>query len=76
MMIKQIQILEGGRVPPREANDWKIEGKKRMITRKEYKRLRNEFELESFMSQKGLWNLARERQDCRREVPCPRKKVM
>ena len=36
-MMKRIQILEDGRVPAREAKDWKIEGKKRRITRKEYK---------------------------------------
>ena len=60
-MLKRIQILEDGRVPAKEAKDWKIEGKKMRITRKEYKR---------------LINLARERKDCRREVPYLRKKVM
>ena len=44
-MFKRIQILEDGRVPAKEAKDWKIEGKKMRITRKEYKRLMNEFEL-------------------------------
>ena len=60
-MIKRIQILEDGRVPAKEAKDWKIEGKKRRITRKECTRLINEFELEGLMAQKGLWNLAREK---------------
>ena len=60
-MIKRIQILEDGRVPAKEAKDWKIEGKKRRITRKEFERLINEFELEGLMAQKGLWNLAREK---------------
>ena len=60
-MIKRIQILEGGRVPAKESKDWKIEGKKSRITRKEYKRLTNEFEMGGFMVQKGLLNLAREK---------------
>ena len=60
-MIKRIQILEGGRIPAKHAKDWKIEGTKRRITRKENRRLSNEFEMEGLMSQKGLWNLARER---------------
>ena len=75
-MLKRIQILEDGRVPAKEVKDWKIEGKKMRITRKEYKGLMHEFELEGLMAQKGLWNLARERKDCRREVPYLRKKVM
>ena len=57
-MLKRIQILEDGRVPAKEAKDWKMEGKKRRITRKEYKRLINEFELKGLMAQKGLWNFA------------------
>ena len=32
---------------------------KRRTTRKEYKKLRNKLEMESFMAQKSLWNLAR-----------------
>ena len=42
-MLKLIQILEDGRVPAKEAKDWKIEGKKRRITGKEHRRLSNEF---------------------------------
>ena len=38
-MLKRIHILEVGRVPAKGSKDWKIEGKKRWITRKEYKRL-------------------------------------
>ena len=60
-MLKRIQILEDGRVPAKEVKDWKIEGKRMRITRKEYKRLMNEFELEGLRAQKGLWNLAREK---------------
>ena len=59
-MLKRIQVLEDGRVPAKEARNWKIEGQKRRITRKEYQRLLNKFEMEGFMAQKGLWNLARE----------------
>ena len=36
---KRIQILEDGRVPAKEARNWKIEGQKRRLTRKEYRRL-------------------------------------
>ena len=39
------QILEDGRVPAKEAKDWKIEGKKMRITHKK----------------KRSWNLAREK---------------
>ena len=44
-MLKRIQVLEDGRVPAKEARDWKIVGQKKRITRKEYKRLLNEFEM-------------------------------
>ena len=47
-------------VPAKEARNWKIEGQKRRITRKEHHGLLNNFEMEGFMAQKGLWNLARE----------------
>ena len=60
-MLKIIPILEDGRIPAKEANNWRIEGQNRRITRKEYQRLMNKFEMEGFMAQKGLWNLAREK---------------
>ena len=56
-MLKRIQVLEDSRIPAREARNWKIEGQKRRITRKGYKRLWNESETRGFMAQKGLWNL-------------------
>ena len=59
-MLKRMQVLEDGRVPAKEARNWKIEGQKRRITRKEYRRLSNEFEMGGFMAHKSLWNLARE----------------
>ena len=57
-MLKQMQILEDGRIP---AKDLKIEGGKRRSIGKEYKRLLNEFEVGGIMAQTGLWNLAREK---------------
>ena len=58
-MLKKIQVLEDGRVPAKEARNSRIEGQKRRITRNEYQRLLNKSEMEVFMAQKGLWNLAR-----------------
>ena len=55
-MMKRLQILEEGRVPAKEAKNWRIEGQKRGITRKDYKRLLNSFEMEGLMAKKGLWN--------------------
>ena len=60
-MVKRIQTLEEGRVPAKEAENWRSEGKKKEITRKEYQRLLNKFEKEGLMAQKGLWNLAKEK---------------
>ena len=60
-MNKRIQTLEDGRVPAKEAKDWRIEGQRKRITRKEYQRLVNKFEMDGFMAQKGLWNLAKEK---------------
>ena len=69
-MLKRIQVLEDGRVPATEARSWRIEGPQRRITRKEYQRLLNKFEMEGCIAQKGLGNLVREKvlQD-RRELP-------
>ena len=53
-MLKRVHILEDGRVPAKEAKDWKIEGQKRRITRKEYRKLRNKSELEGLMAQKRV----------------------
>ena len=72
-MLKRIQILGDGRVPAKEAK-LKIEGKKRRITRKEHRRVMNEFDMGGFMAQKGLLNLAREK-CCRTEVRSPRNEV-
>ena len=40
-MLKIIQVLEGCRVPAKEAKNRKLNDKKRRITRKEYQRLLN-----------------------------------
>ena len=50
-ILKRIQLLEDGRVPAKEARNHRIEGQRR-ITRREYQRLLNKFEMESFMAQK------------------------
>ena len=59
-MLKRIQVLEDGRVRAKEARNWKIEGYKRKITRKDCQRLLMKFEMEGFMVQEGLWKLVRE----------------
>ena len=51
-MVKRIQTLEEGRVPAKEAKNWRIEEEKKRITRKEYRRLLNNFEMEGLMVQK------------------------
>ena len=38
-MLKRIQTLEEGRVPAKEADNGRIEGEKKRITRKEYQRV-------------------------------------
>ena len=63
-----IQVLQDGRVLAKEATNWKIEGQKRRISREEYQRLLNKFEMEVFMAQKGLWKLGRERGAGQRSV--------
>ena len=54
-MLKRTQVLEDGRVPAKEARNWRIEGQIRRITRKEYQRHLNKLEMEGFMAQQGLW---------------------
>ena len=53
-MLKRIQILEDGRVLAKEAKNWKIEGQRMRINRKE-------FEMGGFIAQEGLWNLTRDK---------------
>ena len=68
-MIKRIQTLEEGRVPAKEAKNWRIEGEKNRITRKEYKRLLNNFEMEGLMSQKRFVEFGKgENHEGKREV--------
>ena len=35
-MVRRIQILQEGRTPAKEAKNWRIEGEKKRITRKEF----------------------------------------
>ena len=56
-MIKRVQTPEDGRVPAKEANGWRIEGQKKRITREEYQRLVNKFEIEGLMAQKACGTL-------------------
>ena len=51
-MLIIIQTLEAGRVPAKEAKNWRIEEEKKIITRKEYLRLANKFEMEGSMAHK------------------------
>ena len=60
-MLKRIQILEGGRVPAKEAKNCRIEGERGGLLGKEYRKLLNELESGGSMAQKGPWNLAREK---------------
>ena len=61
MLKSRFRVLEDGRVLATEARNWRIEGEKSRVARKEYQRLLNNFELEGFVAQKGLWNLVREK---------------
>ena len=60
-MLKRIQAVEDGRVAAKEARSWRIEGQTRRITRKEFQRFLNKFEMEGFKAQKGSWNLVRDK---------------
>ena len=56
---ERIQTLEEGRLPANGTKNWRIEGEKKRITRKEYQRLLNNFEMEGLMAQKGLVELGK-----------------
>ena len=60
-MLKRILILEEERVPARDARGREIEGQKSRVTREDYKRSREEFEVEGFMAQRGSWHIAKKR---------------
>ena len=45
MMLRRILIFEEGKVPAKDAKGWQIEGQKRRVTRKEYKRSRQKFDV-------------------------------
>ena len=73
-VLKRILILEDGRVPAKEARNWKIEGQNRSITRKEYRRFWNEFEIWRFSWHRKVYGISHERKCCWAEVQCQRKK--
>ena len=56
-MMKRIQTQEDGKVPAKEATNWRIEGQKKKNTRKEYQRLVNKFEMEGLQGGKRLVEL-------------------
>ena len=60
-MLKRIQVLEDGRVPAKEARNWRIEGQKTTITRKAYQRLLNKFDMEGLIAQKDCGILLEKR---------------
>ena len=64
-MLKRLQVLEDGGVATKEARSWRIEGPKRRITRMEYQRLLNKFEMEGCMAPKMYWAISLERRCCR-----------
>ena len=68
-MLKRLQILEDGSVPAKEATNRKIEGHKRRITRKEYQRLLNKFEMEGFMAQKSILEFFEKQSFARQRCP-------
>ena len=49
-MLQRPQVLEDGRIVQRRHTIGKLMDKKRRITRKEYQRLLNKFEMEGFMA--------------------------
>ena len=58
---KRISILEELKVLAKNSREWKIEGQKRKVTRKDTKDCGRNSRLEAFMAQKGLWNVAKNR---------------
>ena len=67
--LKRIQVLEDGSIPAKEATSWKIEGQRRRITRKEYQRLLNKFEMEGFMAQKRIVESRKKQSTARQRCP-------
>ena len=66
-MLKRIQTLEDGRVPAKEAKNFG--GSKEKITRKEYWRLVNKFEIVGFIAQHGFV------EPCERKIPEKKRRV-
>ena len=58
-MLKILLKLEEGRVPHGNAKGWKVEGDRRRVTRRECKRLGEEFGVGGFVAQKDCGTLPR-----------------
>ena len=58
----------GRESPSQRSKVLRIEGEKNRITRKECRRLLNNFEIEGLMAKKGLWKLAKEKNNGKRRV--------
>ena len=57
-ILKRIQVLQDGRVPAKDAKNEKLKDKKEEDYEKRVSEAFDKFEMEGFMAQKGLWNLA------------------
>ena len=66
-MIKRIQVLEEGRVPAKEAKNWRIGGEKKRITRKGEKKLLNNFEMGKLHGTKRPVELGQKEKSWRKE---------
>ena len=73
-MVKRLQTLEERRVPAKEAKYWRVEGEKNRITRKECRRLLNNFEMEGLMAKKKASGIWRRRKEWKEES-CQMRKV-
>ena len=58
-VLKRIQKLEDRPVPG--GKEWRIEGRKMQVTRKEFQRLKGEFGDTSCMAQRGMWHFMEQR---------------
>ena len=70
---ERILMLEQERVPAKSARGWKIAGQTRRVTKKEYKRLREEFDVGGFMAHKGAMECCQERECWKTKEPYQKK---
>ena len=60
-MLKRIQVFEDGRVPAKEARNWKIEGQKEKNHEKSIRGFETSLKWMALLRKKGLWNLVGEK---------------